>query len=403
MTERPLRVMQLVGNLERGGGQEVVRTLVRHLPDADVEPIVVTLSDGPLRSEIERQGIPVEVVAGRRHGVAAGTAALRELRRIRTDLADVVHRHRVSVIQTHLLRSLDFLALSLRGGQGADIVFWTMHNAMLELRADQLPGSRLMLRPKRAAHRMLYRLGARTVDGFIAVSTDVGNAVREAYRPSARRLTVIPNGVDIERYGEEVDRSFVRSEFGIAGDAPVAIVVAKLMEQKGHSVLLDAIPAVLAHIPRLEVLLVGEGELRPSLEARAAQMGIGANLHFAGNRADIPALLAASDLFVLPSRWEGLPMALLEAMAAGLPLVASSVSGTREVVEHSTSGLLVPPDDSSALARAMVKILADPVAADAMGRAARARVDACYSARAQARRHAALYRSRLAARRGERV
>ena len=399
MSEPPLRVMQLVANLERGGGQEVVRTLVRHLPEAGVEPIVVTLRDGPLRPEIERLGVPVEVVPGRRHGLAAGPAALRELRRIRADLVDAVRRHRASVIQTHLLRSLDFLALTLRGRSGAEVVLWTVHNALLDLRADQLPGSRLMLRPKRAAHRGLYRLGARTVDAFIAVSADVGEAVREAYRPPARRLAVIPNGVDVDRYGGEVDRSAVRAELGIADDAPVAIVVAKLMQQKGHSVLLDALPAVLARVPRLQVVLVGDGELRPELEAQANRMGLGSAVHFIGNRSDIPVLLGASDLFVLPSRWEGLPMALLEAMAAGLPLVASSVSGTREVVEHGTSGLLVPPEDGAALADAMLAVLSDPRATATMGRAARARVEACYSARAQALQHAALYRSRLAARR----
>jgi len=397
VTRHRIRVLQLIANLDRGGGQEVVRTLVRQLPDARCDPVVVSLADGPLRREIERLGVPVEIVAGRSRALTAGPAAIAELRRIRNDLGRLVARYRPQVIQTHLLRSLDFLALDLRREPGVGAVFWTIHNAMLDLRVDQLPGSqRRLLGPKRFAHRALYQAGGRVADGFIAVSSDVAASVRAAYHPSPGRLAVIPNGVDVERYAEPVDREAVRRSIGVPPAAPMAIVVAKLMTQKGHAVLLDALPRVIGRVPDLHVVLVGEGDLRAELESRVAAMGMAGRVTFAGNRGDIPHLLAASDLFVLPSLWEGLPMALLEAMATGLPVVASAVSGTSEVIEPGRSGLLVRPGEPTALGDAMLTVLQDRSVAAALGAAARARVEACYSARVQAQRHAELYRARLA-------
>jgi glycosyltransferase involved in cell wall biosynthesis len=398
-TAAEIRVLQVVGNLERGGGQEVVRTLVRNLLDVGVTPVVASLGDGPLRAEIEASGVPVVVLRGRTRSIVEGAPALREITRIRRDLLDVARAHRTSVIQTHLLRSLDFLALTLRLDSQVGAVFWTMHNALLDLRTDQLPGRPWLLRPKRAAHRALYRLGARTVDAFIAVSADVGANIEESYRPPPGRLVVIPNGVDTERYGRAVARAATRQQIGIPAGVPMAMVVAKLMTQKGHAILLDALPSVLERFPALHTVLVGEGELRHSLQARVRASGLATRVIFLGDRPDIPELLSASDIFVLPSLWEGLPMALLEAMATGLPVVATEVSGTRDVVEQH-SGVLVAPGDAQALAAGMNRVLADPSFAAALGRAARARVEDCYSARAQAMRHAQLYRSRLNFREG---
>jgi glycosyltransferase involved in cell wall biosynthesis len=401
MSTEQIRALHIVANLERGGGQEVVRTLVRYLPEAGVSPVVVALADGPLRGEIEGLGIPVEIITGRRHSVSSGLGALYELRRIHADLARVIARHRPQVVQTHLLRSLDFVVLSLRREPGVRAVFWTVHNALLDLRADQLPGQRWLLGPKRAGHRLLYRAGGRLVDGFIAVSSDVGNSVRAAYRPPNDRLTVIPNGVDTERYAVSIDRREVRVRAGLPVDGPLAIVVAKLMEQKGHAVYLDALPGVLERVPGLHTAFVGDGALRDVLRARAARLGVAGKVSFLGSRDDVPALLSASDLFVLPSLWEGLPMALLEAMASRLPVVATSVSGTREVVEPDRSGVLIAPGRADMLAAAMAEVLRDGERADALGAAARLRVEDWYSARTQALRHARLYRTRMAMTEGD--
>jgi glycosyltransferase involved in cell wall biosynthesis len=198
--------------------------------------------------------------------------------------------------------------------------------------------------------------------------------------------------VDTERYGQPIDRRSVRKRVGIPSDARLLIVVAKLMEQKGHAFLLRALPPLQERFADLHVLLVGDGPLRAALAERIAGLPGAARVHLVGNRRDVGDLLAASDLFVLPSLWEGLPMALLEAMASGLPVVATRVSGSAQVVVDGESGLLVPPGDVERLSEAIATLLDDPARARRMGRAARERVERSYSARAQAARHAELYR-----------
>ena len=389
---KPVRVLQVVSDLGVGGGQEVVATLTRSLIAVDCIPVVVALRDGPLRADLERAGITVEVLRGRTQSLVALPAALAELRRVRRDFAAIVARHRPEVIQTHLLRALDFLVLTLRAERGVRRVFWTFHNARLDLRADQLSGHVWLLGPKRLAYRVLYFAAGRTVDGFIAVSDDVGAAVRRQFHPPPGRVVTIPNGVDTERYGQLIDRAAVRERVGIPGDARVLIVVAKLMKQKGHEFLLRALPSLFERFPDLHVLLVGDGPLRSRLTDDIAQLPGAARVHLAGNRRDVGDLLAASDLFVLPSLWEGLPMALLEAMATGLPAVVTDVSGSGQVVVDGESGLVVPPGDVERLCAAIGLMLDDPDRAKRMGIAGRRRVDRFFSARVQAARHAALYR-----------
>lgn len=381
--------MHLIANLDRGGAQEVVRTLVRALPATGWRPVVATFRDGPLRAEIEAAGIPVRLLPARRHSVLSPLQAVSEVRSIRRELESAFRADDVSVVQTHLLGSLDFLVPAARGNR-KPAVLWTVHNALLDLRPDQLPADqRALLGVKRTGYRMAYRLGARLVDGFVAVSEDVAAAVAHAYRPPRDRLFMIPNGVDLERFSGRGTRAEVRATLGLAPGARVIIVVAKLFAQKGHAALLEAL-ATTDLRPEDAVLFVGEGPERDRLEtiARGRDFGF---VRFLGARPDIPQLLAASDLFVLPSLWEGLPMALLEGMAAGVPVIATDVAGSRQVVVSGESGILVPPGDPAALASSMTELLANDAERSRLGRAARERVEAEFSAARQAARHADAY------------
>ncbi|MBA3688941.1 MAG: glycosyltransferase [Chloroflexi bacterium] len=384
-------MLQVISDLDVGGGQEVVRTLSRYLPEVGCLPVVVTLRDGPLRADLERMGVTVEVVQGRTRSLASLPAAIGELLRLRRDLVAIVARHRSEIIQTHLLRALDFLILTLRQEPTVRRVFWTFHNARLDLRSDQVSAQRWLLGPKRLVYRLLYRAGARHVDGMIAVSDDVAEAVRSSFRPPTGKLLTIANGVDLERYGRPVDRSAVLDRVGIPSEARVLIVVAKLMPQKGHAILLRALAPLLKRFPDLHVLIVGDGPLRESLIATIERLPAPQRIRLVGNRLDVNDLLAASDLFVLPSLWEGLPMALLEAMASGLPVVATKVSGSSQVVVDNKTGFLVPPGDVNRLAAAIATMLGDPERARLMAEAGLERVRRLYSGRAQAARHAEIY------------
>lgn len=399
MGDGKLRVLQIIRNLDIGGAQEVVRTLAEYLAEEGCAPVVCAFRDGPLRGEIERLGIPVEILPDRRHGVTAPHLFVADMLRIRRALADIVERHQIDVIQTHLLQVLDFLVLTLRRHAGP-WVFWTIHNYNFTLRADQLQRHHWLLGPKRMGYRLLYRLAARWVDGFIAVSDEVRTALLDQIGLIDDKIAVICNGVDVRRYRRPVDRAALRRQLCLPADAHLMALVGTLKRQKGHQYLIDALPEVLPIFPELHVLFVGDGELGIELRAQARSAGVDKHVHFLGSRSDVPAILAASDSSVLPSLWEGLPMALIEAMASGLPIVATDVSGTKQVMILGETGLLVAPGDVGALILAIVALLSDPARACAMGAAARSRVESAFSAKKQAEEHIALFR-RAAARRND--
>jgi glycosyltransferase involved in cell wall biosynthesis len=148
---------------------------------------------------------------------------------------------------------------------------------------------------------------------------------------------------------------------------------------------------VIAEYPDLHILFVGDGELREELQLQVREAGVEGHIHFLGFRQDIPELLAASDCFVLPSLWEGLPMALVEAMATGLPIIATEVSGSKQAMINGETGLLVGPGDVAQLEEAMVRLLSQPDQARAMGSAAQRRVESNFGASKQAEEHIALY------------
>jgi glycosyltransferase involved in cell wall biosynthesis len=391
MPNRKLKVMQIVLDLNIGGAQEVVRTLVEYLALDDCTPVVCTFKDGPLRQDIERLGIKVEVLPPRRYSIVALPLFIFDMIRIWRSLAKLVKKHNVDVIQTHLLRSLDFLVLLLFYTTHLRLALWTFHSANFELISEYLPKYKWLLIPKKYSHRFLYRLASRLVSGFIAISDEVGKVMVEAIGPIDDKITVICNGVDTRRYRQAVGRMLVRSQLGLEANARLIAMVGTLKEVKGHRYMIEAMASLVPQYPDLQVLFIGDGELREELQAQVANLSLDEHIHFLGNRHDVPDLLAASDIFALPSLWEGLSMALLEAMASGLPIVASEVSGTVQAIIPNETGLLVPPGDVQKLTEAIRQLLSDPTHAQAMGAAARRRVEAEFSAQKQAEEHLALY------------
>lgn len=216
-----------------------------------------------------------------------------------------------------------------------------------------------------------YWDGLDHVCGLICVSA-ASAASFVAAGVSGDMISVVRNGV-VAR-SPAVGRADMRRDIGIADEAPLAITVARLAPQKNHAALLSALPEILAARPGFRLALVGAGPLEAELREAAAPLGEA--VLFLGHRNDVPGLLAAADLFVLPSLFEGLPLSLIEAMAAGLPVVASDVGGIDEVVARGVTGHLAAPEE---LASAILALLRDPDAAARMGKAGKRRFETDFS------------------------
>lgn len=236
-------------------------------------------------------------------------------------------------------------------------------------------------------HRMISQLVSR----YIAVSRDVAKNLVRRFRVPETKITVIPNAVDEAEIASGLSRP--------AGDWPVAegrkavLILARLEPEKGVDVAIDAI----GRVADVDLVIAGSGSCSGALESKAAQLGINHRVHFLGHRNDPASLLARADVFVLPSHVEGLPLSVLEAMAAGVPVVATDIGGTREAVEHEKTGLLVPPGDSNALASAIEHVFAEPNATSERVTMARDVVHREFTSSIVAARTVALYRSLLPA------
>ncbi|HET9185409.1 MAG TPA: glycosyltransferase family 4 protein, partial [Solirubrobacterales bacterium] len=232
---------------------------------------------------------------------------------------------------------------------------------------------------------------ARGVDRYIAVSQALADELAGRFHWPREKIDVVYNAVRLERFGGAAP-TFLRAE--LAGDEqrPVVFTCARLDAQKGLDVLLRAAAAV----PEAVFAIAGEGPLGPSLEGLASELGVADRVRFLGFRRDIPELMAAADVFTLPSLYEGSPLAVLEAMAARRAIVSSAIGGTNEVIVDGESGLLVPPGDPEALAAALRRVLADPGLRESLAANARNRVEERFTPAAMVRSVEHVYEQLLA-------
>ncbi|MDP2307728.1 MAG: glycosyltransferase [Pseudomonadota bacterium] len=367
-----MRIVQLVPSLDVGGAERIVGLLARELARLGHTVTVISLFD-PVGSWIEEElraaGMPLHFL-GKRPGLD-----LRMVPRLRRLLGDL----RPDILHTHL-HTLKY-ALPAWSGTRAGAVVHTVHN--LAEHEVELTG--------RLVHHIAFRCGVEPV----AIGDAVAASLRRVYRITPRHT--IPNGIPVADYLAPAGaRERVRAALAIPGDTPAFLTVGRLERQKDHAGLLAAfaLPALRARGARL--LLVGDGPERPALQEQARALGLGDRVAFLGVRTDVPHLLAAADVFVLASRWEGNPLVVMEAMAAGLPVVATSVGCVPELVSD-RSGALVSSGDVPALAAAMEALAANPIRARELGafgaRVALERFDVAVMARA----YATLYARRVGA------
>ncbi|MRR14495.1 glycosyltransferase family 1 protein [archaeon] len=208
---------------------------------------------------------------------------------------------------------------------------------------------------------------------------------------SPRKTMTIMNGIDEDKYRITIDTSRKKEEMGINPEGPVIGLGVRLSEQKGITYLLQAMPDILKKFPGLTLLIAGEGPLEDNLKTEARDLGIHDHVVFAGPRLDMPEILQVLDLYVLPSLWEGLPMVLLEAMAAECPIVATDVGGNSMAIQNDVNGILVPSQSPSELAGAVIGLLGDKEKRSRYIRRGREIFDEKFSARVMAANYEKLY------------
>lgn len=234
----------------------------------------------------------------------------------------------------------------------------------------------------------------RLYDHVIAISEGI-RQVLLSEGIEAEHVTCVRSAVDAAPYLHTVERDAFAKEFGIPQDSLVIGVVAQLIERKGHRYLLEAMPAILARFPNVQVLFFGKGPLHDELLQLIEQQGLTAQVHLAGFRTDLPQWLGGLDLLVHPADMEGLGVSLLQAAAAAVPVIASAAGGLPEAVADKKTGILIPPGDIPALTAAIIELLANPALRHQYGQAGRARVLAEFSVSAMVQGNLNVYRKIL--------
>lgn len=321
-------------------------------------------------AQLQDAGIPVHAFAMNGHVDFSLLGGLRALTRAA----------RPPIVHTHLFHADLYGALAARLERVPTLVS-SRHNDNAFRRRQ----------PWRALNARLWRMA----DAGIAISQAVADFVVEVEGAPRDKLRVIHYGLK-RTASRDADRQRVRRELrrelGLEDSQPVVVMACRLVEQKGVSDALQAFAGTRADFPQARLLIAGDGPLRGRLQDEAAQAGLTGSARFLGWREDVPQLLAAGDVFLMPSLWEGFGLVLLEAMAQGLPVVASRVSAIPEIVAEGETGLLAPARDVPALCDALLSLLRDPALARRMGQQGRQRLEACFAEERMVQETIALYR-----------
>lgn len=369
-----VKIIYLITDLITGGAQRALYQLVAHLDDSRFEVTAVVCL------------YPTEHSGGQ----------LMMAERIRSLDIPVVDLGMKPKWRVDALAKLYRL---LRQEQPVILHCWMFHANLLGRLIGRMARVPLIITGRRnvkigsQSRERLKRWTRHWDDHITAVCETARQAEIEHTAVLPEKVTTIYNGIELAQFHptNSVAAQTLRHSLELPSDARLVGTVCRLHPQKGLAHLLHAVPQVLAHIPTAHFLIAGTGELRAELEAQTQQLGITNQVHFLGERRDVPDLLAGLDLFVLPSLWEGMPNVVLEAMAVGLPVVATAVDGTLEIVKQHETGLLVPPADEQALADAIIALLSDSTRAKSMGDAGRQRIETHFSLTTTVQQTEALY------------
>ena len=385
-----VKILHLTTDSRIGGAEKIIISLATHLDKHRYESkVVALLPGGELIEGLRDKGIEAECLGMRNKF---------DLRAI-YKLSRIIREKKIDILHTHLFHA-NVLGRMVGRLAKVPVIISSLH-----------------VMEKRRHHLWLDWLTNRMVDAEICVCEAVRKFTMEKARIRPDKLVTIPNGIDVREYdlnvkltqaisqnirdsleeksrenrGEACDYQVAtmrekgklytmdvkekKRELGIESNYPVLGTVGRLHEQKGHIYLLKAMPAILEEYPEAVLLIVGDGPLRSKLEGLCFKLQINKTVKFLGFRKNIKELMTLIDVFILPSLWEGMPIVLLEAMALGKPIVATRVGGAEELIKDGVTGLLMPPADDEALAKALINILSRENGGRELGKIAKREVE----------------------------
>ncbi len=334
-------ILHLIETSGPGGAERMLISLVEALPKHEYRSLICLLKEGWLNDDLRRRGFETVIIPQPRTVDVNWLWAVCHL--VRDRRVDLMHSHEFAMNTYASLVSLITGIPQIATVHGKNYYY------------------------KRWDRRLAYRFVARN-GRMVAVSEDCRRFLSDNVGIPLENILTIYNGVSTERYEQSSPiRAEIRSALGVTMDQPVIGTVGNLYPVKGQTFLVQAMSMIVRHKPDCRLIIAGRGELESELRKEAQKLGIERNVLFLGYRADIPELLQAMDVFVLPSNSEGLSLSILEAMAAGKPVVATAVGGNPEIILDGKTGYLVSPGNVDALAERIMYLLENPTSARAIG------------------------------------
>lgn len=343
------KILHVIAAMPVGGAENVLLTTLRLLDPQQFQSTVCCIQDkGVLGSEVEKLGIPLFELNKLRKGGWDSS--------IIDDLVALIKREQIDLVHAHLYHANLYARFAAKCAGVPSVI--TVHNTYA----------------KRKWHRQLLNWHlARSTAKIIAVSEAARQDILQYDHVAPDKVVTILNGIELQRSQSALTQDQAREKLGLAADRKVLVCVGRLVEQKGHTYLLQALAELKQRWPEIHLLIAGDGDWRQRLEAEAASLQLQQHVSFLGTRSDIADILRAADIYVMPSLWEGLALALLEGMAAGLPVLATSVGGAPGVLGDGTFGRLVAPGKADLLVQALDELLSSPALRQQLANAARQR------------------------------
>lgn len=367
---KKIRVLETIRQGQIGGGETHLLDLVDNLDKNVFDPVVLSFTDGPMVDRLKSMGITTHIIPTTKPFDFTKWKQVKRL--MQAEKVELVHAHgtRANSNVTWAARQLNLpLVYTVHG--------WSFHDN------QSFPLKKLRV------------LGEKYLTNKSSVNISVSNSVHETGKKyfSNYRSVIIPNGINQQKFDPSRSLKDIRSELGISKDTILILFLARFTEQKQPLTMIRSFCKAAAQQSNLRLLMVGDGELKREADALVANSGMSDKIIMLPFRQDVPDILAAADIYVLPSLWEGLPLGLLEAMAMGKAVIASKADGTKEVIQHNINGIMVNVENlESEVSQAIIQLGNDATLRQRLGEAARATITNTYSAARMTRQVEEIYR-----------